>query len=137
MIVGIGVDICRVRRMERELAREDGGFRDGVFTSAEIAYCSRQRYPARHFAARFAAKESIWKALGTGAPDTGALREAELRVTPGGAPHLEVHGRLRAAAAAHHVARIFVSVSHSRNMAVATVVLEADGPVAEVAHAEL
>lgn len=136
MIVGIGVDLCEVARMKAELARNEGGFRDSVFTPAEIDYCLKKRSPDRHFAARFAAKEAVWKALGTGAPDAGAFRDAEIFVGSDGAPRLVPHGRLKAAAEARAVRRIWVSLTHTREHAIASVVLETVSP-REVAIAEL
>jgi holo-[acyl-carrier protein] synthase len=64
MIVGIGVDLFSVTRAEDEIDRPDHGMRDQVFTPEEIAYCESKRYPGQHYAARFAAKEAVFKALG-------------------------------------------------------------------------
>jgi len=126
MVVGIGVDVCEVRRMARELAREGGGFCDQVFTAGEIADCAMHRNPARRFAARFAAKEAALKALAIGLPDAGALREVEVRLSPGGAPCLVLHARLARLARERGVGRAHVSLAHEGGIAVASVVLEAD-----------
>jgi len=138
MIIGIGMDICDVRRMARELARPDGGFRDAVFTPGEVAYCEARRYPARHYAARFAAKEAVLKALG--APkdrvDTGSFREVEVTVDVEGPRHVALSGGLAALAAARAVAGIHLSLSHDCGQAIANVVLESDRrPAREVPHA--
>lgn len=124
MVVGIGVDACEVRRVARELARNDGAFRERVFTPAEISDCTSRRYPARHFAARFAAKEAVLKALGTGLPDIGALREVEVRTRPGGAPELRLHARLARTARSLGVRRLHLSLTHTGAFAIASVVLE-------------
>ena len=87
MIVGIGTDLLDVGRMAGELAREGAGFRDDVFTPAEIAYCEAHAHPARHFAVRFAAKEACWKALGV--PGDGvSLRDVEVERPEAGPPRL-------------------------------------------------
>ncbi|KAA0252067.1 holo-[acyl-carrier-protein] synthase [Acidobacteria bacterium ACD] len=126
MILGIGTDLMDVSRMARELAGASG-FREELFTAAEIAYCETCRHPARHYAARFAAKEALVKALGPEAPAGVAWREAEVdRDGPGG-PRLRLHGRLREAAARLGVRNVFVSVSHTDALASATVVLEGAG----------
>jgi holo-[acyl-carrier protein] synthase len=123
MILGIGTDLLEVARMEKELTKEGGGFRDAVFTPSEIAYCEGKRYPARHFAARFAAKEALVKAL----PAPGVaprLRDVEVERTEAGAPHLVLHGRILEAADRLGVKKILVSLSHTDRLATASVVLE-------------
>ncbi len=123
MIVGIGTDLLDVGRMAEELARDGAGFRDDVFTPAEVAYCEAQAHPARHFAARFAAKEACWKALGV--PGGGAsLRDVEVERPEAGPPCLVLRGRAKEAAVTFGVKRAHVSLSHTSTLAQASVVLE-------------
>ncbi|MBK9089611.1 MAG: holo-ACP synthase [Holophagales bacterium] len=123
MIVGIGTDLLDVGRMAGELAREGAGFRDDVFTTGEIAYCEAHAHPARHFAARFAAKEACWKALGV--PGDGvSLRDVEVEKPEAGPPRLVLRGRANAVAEALGVKRALVSLSHTSTLAQASVVLE-------------
>lgn len=124
MIVGIGTDLLDVGRMARELARDGAGFRDDVFAPAEVAYCEARAHPAQHFAARFAAKEACWKALGA-RPDGVTLREVEVEKGEAGPPLLVLTGSARAAADRLGVKRAHVSLSHTSTLATATVVLEA------------
>ena len=123
MILGIGTDLLDVPRMERELREGDARFRDSVFTASEIAYCEGRRYPARHFAARFAAKEALFKALSTRAP-AGAWREVEVARDGDAPPRLVLHGRVKAAADELGVKSALVSLSHTARVAAANVVLE-------------
>ncbi len=123
MILGIGTDLLDVSRMEQELLKESAGLKEEVFTPSEIAYCDGKRYPARHFAARFAAKEALVKAL----PAPGVLpllRDVEVERTQTGAPRLILHGELRNAAWRLGVKKILVSLSHTGGLATASVVLE-------------
>ena len=123
MIVGIGTDLLDVGRMAGELAREGAGFRDDVFTAAEIAYCEACAHPARHFAARFAAKEACWKALGV--PGDGvSLRDVEVEKEAAGPPRLVLRGRARVVAETLGGKRAHVSLSHTATLAQASVVLE-------------
>jgi holo-[acyl-carrier protein] synthase len=124
VIVGFGVDVCDARRMARELAREAGGFRDQVFTPGEIAYCATRPCPSRHFAARFAAKEAALKALRTGMPDSGALREVEVRFGRFGAPQLRFLGRMARVAQARGVRHVHLTLAHDGCYALAGVMLE-------------
>jgi holo-[acyl-carrier protein] synthase len=123
MLLGLGVDLFDVRRMERELRRSD--FSRDLFTPQEISYCERQRYPARHFAARFAAKEAVVKAL---APDPAVpicWREIEVCGGPGPGPRtIALHGELKSLADGRGITRIAVSMSHTETLAMAGVIVE-------------
>ena len=123
MILGIGTDLLDVARMARELEMEAAGFRNTVFTPSEIAYCEAKRYPARHFAARFAAKEALFKAL-AGPASRDFWREVEVARTGGEPPRLLLHGGMKEAAARLGVKNILVSLSHTDSLAAASVVLQ-------------
>ncbi len=128
MIVGIGVDLFSVPRVEDDLDKGEQGLRDTIFTPEEIAYCQSKRYPAQHFAARFAAKEAVFKALGASGLSGSHWRDVEVRVERNGRSYVLLHDKVREAADALHVTSVHVSLSHTRDWAVASVVLEsADG----------
>jgi holo-[acyl-carrier protein] synthase len=124
MIVGIGTDILEVARMTQELQRQGAGLKTEVFTAAEIAYCEGKRYPARHFAARFSAKEAFFKALGARAPKGVAWREAEVARGPEGEPRLLLRGALRETVEKLGVTSTWVSLTHTAELAAACCLLE-------------
>jgi holo-[acyl-carrier protein] synthase len=124
MIVGIGNDIVDLARIRRELGRDGAGIKAEVFTPGEISYCESQRYPERHFAARFAAKEALYKALGSGKVGAMSWLDIEVRRDNSGKPSISLSGATEAEASKRGANRIFVSLSHSGEYASASVVLE-------------
>lgn len=122
MILGVGVDLCPVERMEGILSRHGELFTHRVFTETEMRYASRFAVRGERLAARFAAKEATIKALG--GPLGLRWRDMEISIEESGAPRLELHGGARAHADALGVRRAWVSLSHAGGMAVAMVVLE-------------
>jgi holo-[acyl-carrier protein] synthase len=124
MIAGVGIDLLPVARMEGELCDAEASFRNEVFTESEIAYCQSMRYPARHFAARFAAKEAALKALGGIGDVLPRWRDVEILIGACGAPEMHLKGRFGEAAARKRVDAIHVSLAHTAEFATATVVME-------------
>lgn len=124
MILGIGVDLFEVARMEEELRRQGSDFGHDLFTPEEIAYCEGQRHPAQHYAARFAAKEAVFKALALDGREGAHWREVEVRAGPQGRREVLLHGRLGELARERGVSRVLVSLSHTRAFATASVILE-------------
>jgi holo-[acyl-carrier protein] synthase len=126
VIAGIGVDVCEVERIRRALEAPHGmRFRARVFTDAEQAYCeARRRGRFESYAARFAAKESVMKVLGTGWSRGVRWRDIEVLRAPGEAPGLRLHGQAAAIARRRGMTRWLVSVSHTRTSAIAWVVAE-------------
>ncbi len=116
--VSVGVDLIEIDRIAATLERFGSRFLERVYTAGEIAYC-RGRAP--QLAARFAAKEAVMKALGTGTRGIG-WREVEVTRRRSGQPDIELHGRAIERARSIGIDRLAVSLSHSRNYAVASVV---------------
>jgi len=124
MIIGIGTDIVEVPRIAAKLAKGDG-FRNLVFTPFEISYCENQAMPAESYAARFAAKEALLKALGTGWGNGGVnFDEIEIRNDEAGKPQLFLIGNGADRYASAGIRKIWVSLSHEKSAAVAMVILE-------------
>ena len=105
--------------MEKELGLGDGGFRDAVFTAGETAYCQGMRYPAQHFAARFAGKEAVLKALAAAGVHTRAWVRMEIVHDAQGVPRVVLHGEVREAAEARGIEAVFLTLSHTRELAMA------------------
>lgn len=127
MIFGAGTDIIEVQRVEDKLIRTEN-LKTKLFTPTEIAYCESKHRPALHFAARFAAKESFLKALGTGW--TGGLKFSEIEVVNNaqGKPELFVHGKVKEFCETHGIGAMEVSLTHIKDVAAAVVVLERKTP---------
>jgi holo-[acyl-carrier protein] synthase len=124
MIVGSGIDLVEIGRIQRSMDRYGGRFLDRVYTRAEQSYCRRKRNSAESFAARFAAKEAGAKALGTGISFGVSWLEIEVVREPSGRPTLRFHGRAAQIAARLGVARAALSITHTGSLAMASVLLE-------------
>ena len=130
MILGIGSDLIEIARIEGSVARFGDRFLQRVFTEEEIRYCRRKQHGmAESLAARFAAKEAGAKALGTGISRGISWLEIEVRRQPGERPTLHWSGRALAWAERMGAGPVHLTLSHSREAAIAVVVLEAAPPL--------
>ena len=123
-VLGIGVDLVECARIERSLERFGERFLHRVFTDGEIAYSMSMKFPARHLAARFAAKEAVSKAFGTGIGKAMGWRNIDVRKKPSGEPYLVFSGPAQELAAKRGVASALITLSHTEHHAMASVVLE-------------
>ena len=120
------MDIVEVPRIAAALERYGERFLRRIFTSDEVLYCQSKANAAERFAARFAAKEAAMKALGTGWQGGIAWREVEVRREPGGRPTVAFSGRAAEVAARLGATRASLSLSHTEEHAIASVILEKD-----------
>lgn len=125
MIIGIGVDLVEISRVRSLLASRGERALARLFTAGERRYCEGMAYPARHFAARVAAKEAAFKAL-SGTDDARGIgwREMEVVLDRLGRPSLQLHGRASSRARELGVTRTWLSLSHGDDLATAFVVME-------------
>ena len=127
MILGVGTDLIEIARVRRSVERFGERFLERVFTPIEIAYCQRKVHgAAESFAARFAAKEAGAKALGTGISRGVRWTEIEVRNERGGKPGIVWSGRALERARAMGVVRTQLSLTHSRELAMAVVLVEGE-----------
>lgn len=124
MIVGLGIDIAEIDRIEASIRRHGRHFLERIFTAGEIAYCERHRNKAERYAGRFAAKEAAMKALGTGWGKGVRWVDIEVARARGGKPSLQLAGRAREIADGLGVKNISLSITHSGNTAFAQVIFE-------------
>lgn len=123
MIIGIGTDIAEVPRIAKSI--ENNSFKEKVFSVKEISYCETKANKAESFAARFAAKEAFFKALGTGWRGGMAFNEVEVENDDLGKPTINLLGQTAEMLKDKKIRIIHVSLSHIKDVAMATVVLEA------------
>ncbi len=125
MVIGTGIDLVPVARFGRfQERRGERGLRR-LFTPDELAYCLRIAVPERSLAARFAAKEAFFKAMGTGyGRESGGWTDVEVFREASGRPCIRLHGRAARFAAGRGVRRIHLSLTHTDDVAAAFVVLE-------------
>ena len=126
MIVGTGVDISEVDRIEAAVKRFGDRFLKRVFTPAEVRYCMAKPNAAERLAARFAAKEAGMKAIGTGLRHGVTWQDVEVVRMPGQRPLLQFHGKAAEFAARLGCKRTHLSLSHTASQAIAHVILEGE-----------
>lgn len=124
MILGIGIDVVEVPRMEQILDRPGSRFRDRVFTASEIEYCELQGSRSASYAARFAAKEAVMKAIGKGWFDGIRWTDIEVQRGQNGKPEISLAGLAFEEFRNLGGARIHLSLTHSGNIAAAHVIFE-------------
>ncbi|WP_444979461.1 holo-ACP synthase [Desulfocucumis palustris] len=117
-MLGIGTDIIEIERIEKAVNRYGFRFLNRVYTAAETGLCSSRKDPYPCYAARFAAKEAVLKALGTGLAGC-RWTDVEVCGTPSGAPEVKLAGRAVELAGAAGVTAVLLSLSHDRGRAVA------------------
>jgi holo-[acyl-carrier protein] synthase len=121
-VIGIGVDIIEVARIRASLDRHGERFHRRICTENEAAYCIRMRDPAPFFAARFAAKEAVSKALGTGIGAQCSWLDIEVRRKASGEPFIVLHGAGAETAKRLGVGRVMITLSHTEHYATAQAV---------------
>ena len=124
MVLGLGTDLIETRRVQESIDRFGERFLERIYTAGEIAYCTRKKNAAESFAARFAAKEAGAKALGTGISRGVSWKEFEVKREVSGRPSLHLSGRAAELAGVMGVKKIQLSLTHSRDLAMAVVVAE-------------
>ncbi len=125
MIVGTGIDLCDIARIQRAVEAPHGErLVERVFTAREIAYARKKASPYERFAARFAAKEAGMKALGTGWRNGITWQDLEVTNLPSGRPTLVLHGRAAELAKELNVRNIALSITHTADQAMAMVIFE-------------
>jgi holo-[acyl-carrier protein] synthase len=123
-VIGIGIDIVECSRIESSIERFGDRFLKRIFTEGEIAYSQSMKFPARHFAARFAAKEALSKAFGTGIGRSMGWRDLDVRKKGSGEPYAVLSGGAAAMAKEREIVKVWISLSHTDQSGSATIVLE-------------
>jgi holo-[acyl-carrier protein] synthase len=124
MITGIGVDVVQNARLAESIRRFGDRFLNRIYTEAEIEFCNKSANPSIHYAARFAAKEAAFKALGTGWAEGVKWKDVEVVRLASGKPELRLHGEAHVKAAAAGASRFHVSLTHDELVSCAVVILE-------------
>jgi holo-[acyl-carrier protein] synthase len=124
MILGTGIDIIEVARIKMSLEKFGERFGQRILLPDEIAYCLSQNNPATFVAARFAAKEAVSKAFGTGIGAQLGWQDMEIRKRESGEPFVVLHGKGKKLFATRGAKQLLVSLSHTEHYAAATAILE-------------
>jgi holo-[acyl-carrier protein] synthase len=123
-VAGIGVDFVEVARIQHSLDRFGEKFLRRVFTQGEIDYSMSMKFAARHLAARFAAKEAVSKAFGTGIGKSMGWRDIDVRKKESGEPYLVLEGGAKELSILRGLTNALITLSHTEHHAMAMVVLE-------------
>jgi holo-[acyl-carrier protein] synthase len=123
MIAGLGIDMIEVERVANNIGK-DAGFKELVFSKNEIEYCEKKANKFEHYAARFAAKEAFFKAMGTGWMSGTAFNEIEIKNDESGKPEIHLLGETAIEVNKKGTIKISVSLSHLKTFATAIVIIE-------------
>ncbi len=123
-VLGVGTDIIEVLRIAQMIERHGELFIGRVYTEHEIEYCASRKAATQHYAGRWAAKEAVLKALGTGLVRGVSWRDLEVRNTPAGGPTIKLYGGAREVLERSGIERIHLSISHCRSHATAYALAE-------------
>jgi len=124
-VLGIGVYLVENARIEHSLERFGDRFLHRVFTTGEIEYSQSMKFPARHLAARFAAKEAVSKAFGTGIGKSMGWKDIDVRRKESGEPYVVLEGGAKKLAEGRNVSKVLITLSHTEHHAMAVIVVEA------------
>jgi holo-[acyl-carrier protein] synthase len=124
MVIGVGIDVIQNERIRESLERFGSRFLNRIYTETEISYCNKCADPGIHFAARFAAKEAAFKALGTGWAAGVKWKDVEVQRLASGQPELHLYGEALARATSMGGTRYHVSLTHDQLVSCAVVLLE-------------
>ena len=132
-VIGIGTDIIQCRRIEEMIAKHEDVFIQRVFTATEIEYCGSRKAYVQHYAGRWAAKEAILKAIGTGWAKGIHWTDIEILNQAGGKPYVQLNGEAKTICQAAGIQTVLISISHCHEFATAfaTAVGAADAAPAE------
>ena len=123
MIEGMGIDMIEVDRIKHNIEKDDG-FKEMIFSENEIIYCESKTNKFEHYAARFAAKEAFFKALGTGWNEGTHFNQVEITHNENGKPEIKLSGETQRTLAALEIIKVSVSLSHLKTLATAVVIIE-------------
>ena len=126
-VLGIGVDMVENARIQHSLDRFGERFLHRIFTASEIEYCQSMKFPARHFAARFAAKEAVSKAFSTGIGSAMGWKDIDVHRKPSGEPFVVLEGGAKKLGEERGVTAVWITLSHTEHHAMAVIVLESEG----------
>jgi len=121
-IIGIGTDIIECDRIGRMLSRHGERFTRHVYTEAEILYCAERKAAEQHFAGRWAAKEAVLKAFGTGWIAGIAWKDVEVLILASGKPTIRLHGGAAKKGNELSIVEVLISISHCKSHATATAI---------------
>ena len=124
MIIGVGIDIIEINRIKESVDKFGDQFLNKIYTESELEYCLNKSSKYQHLAARFAAKEAVYKALTTGWHEKATWQDIEISNEPNGMPVVTLKGKLQTFLAKEHSLRI--SMSHSRDYVACVAIIYKD-----------